>query len=140
MANATRKHIQRLIDTAKKYFSSIRILRELYDSESLLGLIDLEGTWQTYRIIITEVHRTDGAIRYSYYVLDKNNQLVQDFDNHRDKYAIKLKYGEKWQAHQDEEVPHQHNAQRQVTLTSFMTFDMFIAWLNSHFKRDGDDC
>ncbi|MDM8519410.1 hypothetical protein QUF64_05130 [Anaerolineales bacterium HSG6] len=47
MANSTGKHIQRLIDTAKKHLSDIRILRELHDSESLLGLIDLEGTWQT---------------------------------------------------------------------------------------------
>ncbi len=134
MANPTGKHIQHIIDYAKKHFSYIRILREAYGGESSPGLIDLEGVWQTYRIIITEVHRINGPIRYSYYVLDKNNQLMHGFDNHRDKYVIKLKYGKKWQAHQDEEIPHQHNAQRHITLTNFMTFDMFIAWLNTHLN------
>ena len=53
MANPTSKHIQHIIEYAKKHFSHIRILREAHGDEALLGLIDLEGIWQTYRIIIT---------------------------------------------------------------------------------------
>jgi hypothetical protein len=135
MENPTRQYIQHVIECAQAHFSNVRILRESYAGDTLLGLIDLEGTWHTYRVLITVVYRSDGSIRYSYYVLEENNRLLYGFDNHRDKYALKLKYTEQWAAHRDEEIPHRHDAQRQVALTDFMTVDMIVAWLETHIEH-----
>jgi hypothetical protein len=97
------------------------------------ALIDLEGRRFGFRIIVSEIHRIDGSIRYAYYVLDSENRLVQGFDNSPDVTAIKQRYGVDWKSHIHDEVPHQHDANHSLALTQdVITFEMFIEWLNSN--------
>lgn len=96
------------------------------------NLVCLEGAWRDYRVVISQVYRPDGSMRYSYYVLDANNQLVYAFDNHRDKIALRLKYGQAWSDYQYEEVPHQHDSRGNIVLTGFVIFEVFLKWLQDY--------
>lgn len=126
-------HIETLITQARRLLTDCRIVR--HDVGLHRALIDLEGKWRDYRVIISEIHRADNSIRYAYYVLDNNNQLIYGFDNSPDILAIKQKYGPEWKSHIHEEVPHQHDANRQMILTpNPMTFEVFIEWLGGHLK------
>ncbi len=134
MAWPARKHIDQLIAKAKTFLSDVHINR--YDNDTRLqrALIELEGKWRGYRIIVQEIHRADKSVRYSYYVLNENNRLVHGFDNSADKKAIKLRYGTEWKSHINEELPHQHDANRKISLMpTEMTFDRLIDWLNDKF-------
>jgi hypothetical protein len=121
-------HIETLIAQAQQLLADVRIIR--HDVGLHRALIDLEGQGSRYRIIVSEVHRADGSVRYAYYVLDSDNRLVYGFDNSPDTLAIKLKYGVDWKSHLHEETPHQHDASGNLMLTTDpMTFQMFIDWL-----------
>lgn len=134
MAWPPEKHIQTVIAQAEQVLTEVRIIR--HNVNSSRALIDLEGIWQSYRIVVSEIHRPDGTRRYTYYVLDKDNQHIHRFDNTGDKKAIELRYGADWKAHQYEEIPHQHDMKGDVTLTPIpMTFEMFIEWLSDNLKE-----
>ena len=80
----------------------------------------------------------DGGVRYAYYVLDPDNQVVQGFDNSPDIRAIKLKYGAKYRTHLHERVPHQHAADGTMDLADLMTFDDFLTWLRANLPEPTD--
>lgn len=127
MAWPSRKHIEDLIRTARAVLTGVRIVR--HDVGLRRALIDLEGQWDKYRVIVSEIHRADGTVRYAYYVLDSENRLLHGFDNSPDTLAIKLRYGVDWKSHLHEEIPHRHDANRNLVLTTPMTFEAFIEWL-----------
>jgi hypothetical protein len=123
------KHIESVIAHAEEWLTNVRIVR--HDESLNRALIDLEGQWKEYRIIVSEIHRADNRVRYAYYLLDSNNQLVHGFDNSPDIFAIKLKYGAEWKSHLHEEVPHQHDKNQNLTLTSIpMTVETFFEWVS----------
>ncbi len=128
MARSPEEHIEKLTTQAQQQLTDVRVIRRnVAESRALLNL---EAIWRGYRIVIQEIHRADSSMRYSYYVLDENNIIVWGFDNSPDRRAIKLFYGINWKAHQHKEVPHQHDANGNVTLTStLMTFEIFVEWL-----------
>lgn len=128
------KHIENLIFRANQLLVDCTIVRH---HESLhRALIDLEGRWQDYRIILSEIHRIDQSVRYAYYVLDNEGGLIHGFDNSPDNQAIRLKYGLKWKQHLHEEIPHQHDADRNLTLMPVpMTFETFADWLTSNLAE-----
>jgi len=105
------------------------------DERPARSLIDFEGRWGIYRIIISEIHVADGSVRYAYYVLDAENRLFQGFDNSPDIRASKQRYGPDYRQHLHERVPHQHSSEDTLTLTEPMNFDAFMAWLTSHLPR-----
>jgi hypothetical protein len=128
------EHFDTLIDKARQVLTGVHIIR--YDVSLRRALIDLEGQWGSYRTIVSEVHRTDGSVRYAYYLLDRENRLVHGFDNSPDTLAVKLQYGVDWKSHFHEEVPHQHDANRNLALTPVpMTFDAFIEWLTESIEK-----
>lgn len=119
-----------LIAKARTALQEVRLVRR--DERPTRALIDLEGRFRSYRIIISEIHLADGHVRYAYYVLDAENRLVQGFDNSPDIRAIKLRYGKDYRQHLQERVPHQHSAGDALTLTEPMNFDAFVVWLGSN--------
>lgn len=128
MAWPPRKHIESLIEKARQFLTHFHIVRQ--DLGAARALIDLEGRFGRFRIIVSEIHRDDNSVRYAYYVLTDANQLVRGFDNSPDAQVTRLKYGASWKLHLNEDIPHQHNADRSLSLTSApMTFDLFIEWL-----------
>jgi hypothetical protein len=134
MAWPSGKHIEALIDKARQILADVRIIR--YDVSLQRALIDLEGQWGDYRVVVSEIHRANGSVRYAYYVLDGENQLVHGFDNSPDTLAVRLRYGVDWKSHFHEEVPHQHDADRNLALTMApMTFDIFIEWLMESVEK-----
>jgi hypothetical protein len=127
------KHIENVITQAKTLLRNVRVIR--YDESFSRAIVDLEGEWRGYRVIISEIHRVDRAVRYAYYVLDQRNQVLHAFDNSPDNVAIKQQYGAAWKIHLQAEVPHQHDAEGNLTLTALMTFDTFIEWLKITIRK-----
>lgn len=91
MAWSIREHIEKIIAQSKVLIKDVRIVR--YDIGQSRAIIDLEGFWKDYRIIISEIHRFDKGVRYAYYILDNQGHIVHAFDNSPDNLAIKQKYG-----------------------------------------------
>jgi len=131
MARTSGEHIENLIARIQNLFNDVSIIR--YDVSWKRAIIDLEGYWKDYRIIVSEIHRSDQEMRYAYYVLDANGKVVHAFDNSPDNKAIKQKYGTDWKSYIREEVPHQHDAQDNLTLTPMpMTFEIFVKWIKEN--------
>jgi len=125
------EHIENLIAQAQNLFANVSIIR--YDVSRKRAIIDLEGYWKGYRIIVSQIHRSDQEMRYAYYVLDNNSKVVHAFDNSPDNKAIKQKYGTNWKSYMREEVPHQHDAQDNLTVTPIpMTFEIFVKWIREN--------
>jgi hypothetical protein len=121
------EYINELIATAQATFRDVQVTRR--DERPARALIDMEGWWGAYRIIISEIILSDGSIRYAYYVLDADNRLVHGFDNTPDVRAVKLRYGREYRRHLGERTPHQHTADDSLSLTEPMTLGRFIEWL-----------
>ncbi len=125
------EHIENVIAQAKELLTDVRILR--HDVSQVRAIIDLEGEWKGYRIIVSEVHRAKGGVRYAYYVLDTHHRIIHAFDNSPDTLAIKQKYGANWKSYRYAEVPHQHDAEGNLTLPPMpMTFETFVEWLTNN--------
>ena len=131
MDRPAREYIEELIKAAQTHFSALRVVQR--DERRTRSLIELEGRWGSYRIIISEIILAED-IRYAYYVLDAENRLVQGFDNTPDVQAVKLRYGKEYRAHLGERVPHQHTATGDLSLTEPMTLSRFIDWLTEHLS------
>ena len=107
MAEPIGAALDAVITKAQAVLQDVRLVRR--DERPARSLIDFEGLWGIYRIIISEIHVADGSVRYAYYVLDAENL--------------------------HERVPHQHSSEDALTLTEPMNFDAFMAWLTSHLPR-----
>ena len=55
------EYINELIATARETFRDVQVTRR--DERSARALIDMEGWWGAYRIIISEIILLDGSIR-----------------------------------------------------------------------------
>lgn len=126
------KHFETLISRAKEFFDAISIGR--HEIGSSHALIELEGIWKQFRVIISEIHRQDGSWRYAYYILDSENKIVHAFDNSPDISAVKQKYGLDWKSDFHEEIPHEHNGKATISLSSnLFSFEAFLTWLDDNF-------
>ncbi len=131
MARIYREHIERVIEQAKSFLTNVSVLR--YDIGKNRAIIDLQGNWKEYRIIVSEIHRINRGVRYAYYVLDQDNKVVNAFDNSTDVLAIKQKYGSNWKSNINAEIPHQHDSEGNITLTPVpVNFKIFMKWLNEN--------
>jgi hypothetical protein len=129
MAEPVGATLDALIAKAQAALQEVRLIRR--DERPTRALIELEGRFNSHRIIISKIHLADGQVRYAYYLLDADNRLVQGFDNSPDIRAIKLRYGKDYRQHLQERVPHQHSADDSLMLTGPMSFDAFVVWLKS---------
>jgi hypothetical protein len=137
MARPPGAALDTLIAKAQATLQNVRLVRR--DERPARALIDLEGWWGPYRVIVSEIHLADGGVRYAYYVLDAEDHLVQGFDNSPDIRAIKLRYGKDYRQHLQERVPHQHSAEDALSLTEPMSLDAFIAWLKAKLPLEERD-
>jgi hypothetical protein len=126
------KHFETIVGKAKEFFAAVSIERhEIGDSH---GLLDLEGSWKEYRIIISEIHRQDNSWRYAYYILDSENKIVHAFDNSPDISAVKQKYELDWKSHFHEEIPHEHDGKGNILLSpTSVSFEDFLNWIVDNF-------
>lgn len=121
-------YFENLIRKAQQILSDVHVNR--FDISVNRGLIDLEGRLRNNRVIISEIHRMDGTIRYAYYMLDQENRLIHGFDNSPDVAATRLGFSQEWKSHLREEIPHQHDQNHNLTLTEeAMTSSAFLEWL-----------
>ena len=65
MAWPSRGYFDQLIHLIRQYLRSERTVR--YEIGEQRALFDIEGLWDTYRIVLSEIHRPDGSRRYAYY-------------------------------------------------------------------------
>lgn len=121
-------HFETIVNKAKDFFDIVSVKR--YEIGYSHAILDLEGRWRQYRIIIAEIHRQDGSWRYAYYVLDSENEIVHAFDNSPDISAVKQKYGSDWKSRFHEEIPHEHDGEGNILLSpTLLSFEAFISWL-----------
>jgi hypothetical protein len=130
------EYLNELIATARETFRDVQVTRR--DERPARALIDMEGWWGAYRIIISEIILPDGSIRYAYYVLDADNRLLHGFDNTPDVRAVRLRYGREYRGHLGERTPHQHTADDRLSLTEPMTLDRFIEWLRQNLPKEAE--
>lgn len=130
MAWPARRHFDELIQTTERYLHQPRIIRLEIGAQR--ALIDIEAQWGGHRIVLPEIHRPDGSLRYVYYALDRNNRLVIGFDNSSDIQAIKMRFWNEWRQHLHEEVPHKHDSQQNLQLTNTMDAIQFVNWLQTN--------
>ena len=57
------KHIETVITQAKTLLTHVQIIR--HDISQSRAIIDLEGDWAGYRIIVSEIHRPRRGARYA---------------------------------------------------------------------------
>ena len=67
MAEPVGAALDAVIAKAQAVLQDVRLVRR--DERPERSLIDFEGRWGIYRIIISEIHVADGSVRYAYYVL-----------------------------------------------------------------------
>ena len=130
MVESPGRTLDDLLIKALSVLDDVRVVR--HDVRSSRALLDLEGRYQGYRIIVSEIHYPDGNVKYAYYVLGKGNKVLRGFDNSPDIRAVRLKYGQEYKHHVHERVPHAHLADGRIELTNPMTFDDFVRWLVNH--------
>ena len=131
------KHFETILKLAAAELTEVRVIR--HDISSARAILDIEARWGIYRIVISEIHRNNRNVRYAYYVLNQENQIVHAFDNSPDNVAIKQRYQAQWKAHLYAEIPHQHDSSGRLELTpEAMTFEAFVAWLHTHLPSVAD--
>ena len=133
MAWPARGHFDQLIHVAARYLRDQRVVRDEIGEQR--ALLDIEGLWRGYRIILSEIHRPDGSRRYAYFVLDTENQSIAGFDNSADVQAIRMCYGDEWRRHIHEEIPHSHDVHQKIRLTDEMTALRFFDWLQTELPK-----
>ena len=68
MAEPVGAALDAVITKAQAVLQDVRLVRR--EERPSRSLIDFEGRWSVYRIIVSEIHVADGSVRYAYYVLD----------------------------------------------------------------------
>lgn len=127
MAESPRDAFDRLILKVRAVLTEVQVIRR--DERHARALLDIEGKYKNYRIIISEIRFPDGSVRYAYYVLDKNDHIVRGFDNSPDVRALKMRYGKDYKRHLHERIPHAHMSDGRIELTEHLNFDDFMEWL-----------
>jgi hypothetical protein len=124
------EHLQTLIENFSRQFRDARIRQR--DADDQRAFVELEGWRNRYRVIVSEIHRSDASVRYAYLVFDADWHLQHGFDNSADREALRTRYGADWTLHLYEETPHYHAPNGQIQVTKPMDFDSFLIWLKEN--------
>jgi hypothetical protein len=117
-----RADFARLIRLAYEKLEQVNISQEI---EQTRAILKIDGQHSPYRIVMKETI-TSSARRYSYYILVDNRVMI-GLDNHADRHALRLKYGDNFTDHLTELIPHQHGVdKRTVNLTKIWTGEQFL--------------
>lgn len=127
MEEAHTRYLDGLIAKICRSFDDVQVLRR--DETQEVQILDVEGVYCTYRIVISEILSPEGR-KYAFYVLDESDAVIVGFDNSPDHKVIRMKYGDQYRQHIGERIPHRHGYRRRgVQVTSEMTLEMFIRWV-----------
>lgn len=100
------------------------------DVETERAILAIDGLYGPYRVVVKEVVGSEHR-RYAYYLL-QGERILLGFDNHADRAALRLKYGDTFSAHISELVSHRHGPDKSsITLTE--------PWDAVRFLEDLDD-
>jgi hypothetical protein len=84
------------------------------DIEPDRAILAIEGRFDKYRVVLKEVVNIQRR-RYACYVLHEERVIV-GFDNHADRTALRLMYGDNYAAHIFDLVPHRHGPDKTTTM------------------------
>lgn len=110
MARALDAGFADIIALARARLTEVRVDEDIEPDRAILAI---EGRFAEYRVVLKEVVNPQRR-RYAYYVLHKERVLL-GFDNHADRTALRLKYGEYFTDHTFDLVPHRHGADKLTT-------------------------
>lgn len=101
-----------------------------HDIDGDRAILTVDGRFRQHRIVIKETVSFNMR-RYAYYVL-MGDRVIWGFDNHPDRTALRLRYGDNFLAHIHELIPHQHGLDKQnVSLTEPWTANQFLNELDN---------
>ena len=127
MARALDEGFADIIALARTRLTQVRVEDDIDEDRAILVV---EGRLDQYRILIKETVNS-GRRRYAYYVL-QGERVLLGFDNHADRTALRLKFGEDYVNHIQDLVPHRHGPDKSsTTLTE--------AWEAERFLHELDD-
>jgi hypothetical protein len=84
------------------------------NSEADRAILTIEGRFDGYRVVLKEVVNPQRR-RYAYYVL-QGERVILGFDNHVDRTALRMKYGDDYTAHIFDLIPHRHGPDKTTTI------------------------
>jgi hypothetical protein len=135
MAKTVGESFEQTISIASKKLTQVKVSQEI---DSTLAILTIEGVYQSYRVVMKETISSAGR-RYAYYLLS-GNRVMLGLDNHADRKALRLKYGDEFTTHLSELIPHRHDADKiSVTLTSVWTGEQFLEALESLIVELGSE-
>jgi hypothetical protein len=131
MAGPLGEDFARIIALARAKLTDVRVEEETNPTRAILSI---EGHFAGYRVFIRETVTPTGR-RYSYYVL-KQAYVLFAFDNHADRYSLRLKYGEDFSGHLHEHIPHRHGPGKATTeLTKDWSAERFLTELEVRIEE-----
>ncbi len=131
MAETVRDYFARVVALAQPKLTLIQVTQEIEAERSILTI---QGTYLQYRVAIKETITSIGR-RYAYYIL-AGNQVMLGLDNHADRQALRLKYGNDFATHLTELIPHQHGLDKMtLSLTLPWTVEQFLDGLDTLISK-----
>lgn len=127
MARALDAGFADIINLARARLSDVRVDQDCAPDRVILAI---EGSFHEYRVVLKEVVNPQRR-RYAYYVL-QGERVILGFDNHADRTALRLKYGDSYTDHISDLVPHCHGTDKTTTILT-------EPWDAVRFLKDLDD-
>jgi hypothetical protein len=133
MAQPSASYFSTLTDLVQPFLEKVNVQR--LDLNPTRALWEVQGNKGHFDIRLKEIFSSTGRM-YSYYVLVQGQVLV-GFDNYPDKRALQQKYGQDYQQHSSELVPHRHGHLKvSLELTKEMTVEDFLAYVKETLIRE----
>lgn len=134
MARALDAGFADIIALARARLTEVRIEQDVETDRAILAI---DGQVGAYRVAIKEVVNPQRR-RYAYYLLHGDRVLL-GFDNHPDRTALRLKFGNDYAAHINELVPHRHGPDKTTTiLTEPWDAVRFLQELDGLLRNSGE--
>lgn len=135
MARALAESFADIIALARARLTQVDIDEEVSPDRAILAI---EGRFDRYRVLIKETVSPTRR-RYAFFVLS-GNRVMLGLDNHADRQALRLKYGDDFADHIHELIPHRHGPDKTTTqLTEEWTAQEFLNELETLIDKFADD-
>jgi hypothetical protein len=122
MARALAQSFADIIALARAKLTEVNVDADVSVDRAILTI---EGRLDRYRILIKETVNPTQR-RYAFFIL-LGNRVMLGLDNHADRQALRLKYGDDFADHIHELIPHRHGPDKVTTeLTEEWTAQQFL--------------
>lgn len=111
MARALDAGFADIVALARARLTEVRIEQDVETDRAILAI---DGRMDAYRVVLKEVVNPQRR-RYAYYLLHGDRVLL-GFDNHPDRTALRLRFGNDYADHINELVPHRHGPDKTTTI------------------------